>query len=164
MHSSSELQTSCLSLCRESSKKNPSTTCIQNDDAGGKQNVQSGRQFSHPLTWAGQWEELLSRMTRTVALCRTRAREREELGRLMTIPGVGPVCAMAVHTFAPPMKSFKCGRDFAAQAGLTLRRRSAAGRQRLGRITRMGQRGLRQLLVPGAASVLRHARRRAEFG
>ncbi len=94
---------------------------------------------------------------------RTRAREREELKRLMTIPGIGPTCAMAVHAFAPPMESFKSGRDFAAWVGLTPRQHSTAGRQRLGRITNMGQRDLRQLLVQGATSVLRYARRRAEL-
>ena len=45
---------------------------------------------------------------------RTRARERDELRRLMTIPGIGPICAMAVHAFAPPMSSFRRGRDFAS--------------------------------------------------
>ncbi len=45
---------------------------------------------------------------------RTRAREREEMKRLMTIPGIGPICAMAVHAFAPPMASFRRGRDFAS--------------------------------------------------
>ena len=45
---------------------------------------------------------------------RTRAREREEMKRLMTIPGIGPLSAMAVHAFAPPMASFRRGRDFAS--------------------------------------------------
>ena len=94
---------------------------------------------------------------------RVRARERAEMKRLMTIPGVGPVCAMAVHAFAPPMESFRSGRDFAAWVGLTPRQHSTGGRQRLGRITKMGQRDIRQLLVLGATAVLRHARKRAEL-
>ncbi len=77
----------------------------------------------------------------------------------MTIPGIGPVRAMAVHAFAPPMESFRRGRDFAARIGLTPREHSTAGRQLFGRITRMRQRDLGQLLVPGATSVLRHAPR-----
>ena len=93
---------------------------------------------------------------------RVRARARAEMKRLMTIPGVGPVCAMAVHALAPPMESFRSGRDFAAWVGLTPRQHSTGGRQRLGRITKMGQRDIRPLLVPGATAVLRHARRRAE--
>ena len=64
----------------------------------------------------------------------------DDLRRLMSIPGVGPMRAMAVHDFAPPMETFGLGRDFAAWAGLTPREYSTPGRQRLGRITRMGQR------------------------
>lgn len=90
-------------------------------------------------------------------------RESKELRRLTTIPGVGEVTALAVHAFAPSMASFARGRDFAAWIGLTPRELSTGGRQRLGRITKMGQRDLRQLLVLGATSVLRHARRRKEI-
>ena len=93
----------------------------------------------------------------------TRTRAREEMKRLMTIPGIGPICAMALHAFAPPMENFGCGRDFAAWVGLTPRQHSTAGKQRLGRITKMGQRDLRQLLVLGATSVLRHMRKREEL-
>ena len=93
----------------------------------------------------------------------TRQRAREEMKRLMTIPGIGPICAMALHAFAPPMESFGCGRDFAAWVGLTPRQHSTAGKHRLGRITKMGQRDLRQLLVLGATSVLRHMRKREEL-
>ena len=89
---------------------------------------------------------------------RTRARERDELKRLMTIPGIGPICAMAVHAFAPPMAAFESGRDFAAWIGLTPRQHSTAGRQRLGRITRTGQRDLGQPLVLDATAVPGHRR------
>ena len=89
-----------------------------------------------------------------------RSREREDIRNLMTIPGIGPVCAIAVHAFAPPMESFRRGRDFAAWTGLTPRQHSTAGRQRLGRITKMGQRDIRSLLVQGAVAVLRHRRGR----
>ena len=90
-------------------------------------------------------------------------REQEDLRRLMTIPGVGEVSAMAMHAFAPPMESFARGRDFAAWIGLTPREVSTGGRQQLGRITKMGQRDLRRLLVLGAMTVIRHARRRKEI-
>ena len=70
---------------------------------------------------------------------------------------------MALHAFAPPKESFGCGRDFAAWVGLTPRQHSTAGKQRLGRITKMGQHDLRQLLVLGATSVLRHMRKREEL-
>ena len=95
---------------------------------------------------------------------RSRTRAGEEMKRLMTIPGIGSICAMAVNAFAPPMESFGCGRDFAAWVGLTPRQHSTAGKQQLGRITKMGQRDLRQLLVLGATSVLRHMRKREDPG
>ena len=94
---------------------------------------------------------------------RSIVREDDEMRRLMTIPGVGEISAMAVRAFAPAMESFGRGRDFAAWIGLTPREASTAGRQRLGRITRMGQRDLRQLLILGATAVVRHARRRKEI-
>lgn len=90
-------------------------------------------------------------------------REHEELRRRMTIQGVGPMCAMAVHAFAPEMETFGRGRDFAAWVGLTPRETSTAGRQGLGRITRMGQRDMRQLLILEATAVVRHGRRRKEI-
>ena len=89
-------------------------------------------------------------------------REDEALRRLMTIPGVGELTAMAVHTFAPPMESFRTGRDFGAWIGLTPRESSTGGRQRLGRITKMGQRDIRRLLYLGATSVISSAIRRGK--
>ena len=90
-------------------------------------------------------------------------RKDEALQRLMTIPGVGELTAMAVHTFAPPMESFRNGRDFAAWVGLTPREWSTGGRQRLGRITKMGQRDIRRLLYLGAMAVISSATRRGEI-
>ena len=89
-------------------------------------------------------------------------REDEALRRLMTIPGVGELTAMAVHAYAPPMESFRKGRDFAAWVGLTLRESSTGGRQRLGQITKMGQRDIRRLLYLGATAVISSAIRRGE--
>ena len=82
---------------------------------------------------------------------RTSAYEDEEARRLMSIPGVGPVCASAIQAFAPPMESFRRGRDFSAWLGLV---------PRLGRISKMGQRDVRRLLITGAMSVVRWAVRR----
>lgn len=77
-----------------------------------------------------------------------------DVRRLQTIPGIGPVCAMAVSTFAPPMESFKRGRDFAAWLGLVPRQHSSGGKQKLGRTSKMGQRDIRRLLIVGAMSVV----------
>ncbi len=87
-------------------------------------------------------------------------RQDEEASRLMTIPGVGPITAMALQAFAPPMQSFRCGRDFAAWVGLVPRQHTTGGKPRLGKISKMGQRDLRRLLITGAMAEIRWAIRR----
>jgi len=77
--------------------------------------------------------------------------------RLLTIPGVGPITALAIETFAPPMEAFKRSRDFAAWLGLVPRQHSTGGKQLLGKISKMGQRDIRRLLITGAMVVVRWA-------
>ena len=72
----------------------------------------------------------------------------------MTIPGIGPITAMALQAFAPPMESFRRGRDFSAWLGLVPRQHTTGGKPRLGRISKMGQRDLRRLLIIGAMAVV----------
>ncbi len=91
---------------------------------------------------------------------RQRSRRDADSARLMTVPGVGPVCALALQAFAPPMESFRRGRDFAAWLGLTPRQHTTGGKPRLGKMSKMGQRDLRRLLIIGAMSVVRQAARR----
>ena len=90
------------------------------------------------------------------------AREDEEAVRLMTIPGIGPIGAMALQAFAPPMETFRRGRDFAAWLGLVPRQYTTGGKPRLGKISKMGQRNLRRLLIIGAMAVVSSAVRRGE--
>lgn len=90
----------------------------------------------------------------------TRAREDADARRLMTIPGIGPITATALLALAPPAQSFRNGRDFAAWVGLTPLQRSTGGKQKLGEITKMGERTLRRLLIVGSAAVVLHAARR----
>lgn len=80
--------------------------------------------------------------------------------RLMTIPGIGPISATAITTFAPPAETFTKGRDFAAWVGLTPRQHSTGGKERLGRTSKMGQRDIRRLLIIGAMAVVRWAARK----
>lgn len=80
--------------------------------------------------------------------------------RLTTIPGVGPITAAAISTFAPPMETFSKGRDFAAWVGLTPRQHSSGGKERLGRTSKMGQRDIRRFLIVGAVAVVRWAARK----
>jgi transposase len=89
-----------------------------------------------------------------------RAREDETARRLMTIPGIGPITATALTALAPPPETFARGRDFAAWLGLVPRQHSSGGRQKLGAISRMGERSLRRLLIIGASAVVLHASKR----
>lgn len=74
--------------------------------------------------------------------------------RLQTMPGVGPQTALAISGFAPPMESFKRGRDFAAWLGLVPRQYTSGGKERLGRVSKAGQTDIRSLLIIGAMSRL----------
>ena len=84
-----------------------------------------------------------------------RAREDSVARRLMTIPGIGPITAVALTALAPPAEGFAKGRDFAAWLGLTPRQMSNGGKQKLGAITKMGERTLRRLLIIGSTTVVR---------
>ena len=80
--------------------------------------------------------------------------------RLQNMPGVGPITAMAIETFAPPMAVFKRGRDFAAWLALVPRQHSTGGKQLLGSTSKMRQRDIRRLLIIGAMAVVRSALRK----
>jgi transposase len=86
-----------------------------------------------------------------------RAKQDPLARRLMTAPGVGPVTAAALSALAPAPEAFRCGRDFSAWLGLTPLQKSTGGKQKLGQITRMGERTLRRLLILGAAAVVKQA-------
>lgn len=77
--------------------------------------------------------------------------------RLKTIPGVGIITATALAASIPDPSLFQSGRQFAAFLGLVPSQNSTGGRTRLGRISKMGDRYLRKLLVVGATSVVRRA-------
>lgn len=78
-----------------------------------------------------------------------------EMRRLCTVPGVGPVTAGAIMAFAPGLRSFASGRNFAAWLGLVLRQRSIDDKARLGGMSKMGQGDIRKLLIVGAMSRIR---------
>jgi transposase len=77
--------------------------------------------------------------------------------RLAAVPGVGPITALTMAVKVDPGQ-FQSGRHFAAWLGLTPKEQSTGGRQCLGGISRAGDERLRQLLVLGATTVIRHAR------
>lgn len=91
---------------------------------------------------------------------RGRSRRDDTAKRLMTIPGIGVICATAIEALAPPIESFQKGRDFSAWLGLTPKQNSSGGKTRLGSTSKMGQRDLRRLLISGAMTVVRWADRK----
>ena len=76
---------------------------------------------------------------------------------LAEVPGIGPIGALNM-VLRVDASQFKSARHFAAWLGLTPRDHSTGGKQRMGGITRAGNERLRQLLVLGATSVIRHAK------
>ena len=88
-----------------------------------------------------------------------RARANPMIKRLMTIPGVGPIAATALAALAPAPETFRRGRDFAAWIGLTPLQKSSGGKERLGKVSKMGERTLRRLLIIGASSAAKAAAR-----
>ena len=92
---------------------------------------------------------------------RVRASAREtDLGRrLMEIPGAGPLIASAFIASVADPAAFKTGRDLAAWIGLVPKQSSSGGKERLGSISKAGNRYLRQMLVVGATAVIRYAER-----
>jgi transposase len=87
-------------------------------------------------------------------------RSNEASRRLETIPGIGPITATALAATITDPSVFTSGRELAAWIGLVPRQSSTGGKERLGRISKQGDQYLRWLLVAGAMSVIRHAKRR----
>ena len=87
-------------------------------------------------------------------------RSNETSRRLETIPGIGRITASALAASVSDPSVFKSGRELAAWIGLVPRQNATGGKQRLGRISKQGDQYLRWLLVAGALSVIRHAKRR----
>lgn len=103
-------------------------------------------------------KERITELDREITM---RAKTEDESARLMTIPGIGPITATAIAALAPPVETFRKGRDFAAWLGLTPVQRSTGGKQKLGATSKMGERTLRRLLIIGAAALIRQTSRRA---
>jgi len=80
--------------------------------------------------------------------------------RLETIPGIGFITATALAATVGDARVFRSGRQFAAWLGLVPKQHSSGGKERMGGISKMGDRYLRHLLVVGATAVLRYTRRK----
>lgn len=85
-------------------------------------------------------------------------RQNEASRRLAAVPGIGVITATAIVATVSDPGQFRSGRQFAAWLGLVPKQNSSGDRQRLGGISKQGDRYLRRLLVVGATAVIRHNR------
>ncbi|MFC4346825.1 IS110 family transposase [Kordiimonas lipolytica] len=110
-----------------------------------------------------QVELLSTRIDELTCRLREAVKVNDDMRRLCTVPGVGPVTAGAIMAFAPDLHSFSSGRNFAARLGLVPRQRSTGGKTRLGGVSKMGQSDVRRLLIVGAMSRIRWIVRKGEL-
>jgi transposase len=85
-------------------------------------------------------------------------RSNETSKRLDEIPGVGPALATALVASVADPKAFRSGRNFSAWIGLVPKQHSSGGKDRLGSISKQGDRYLRSLFTAGALAVIRYAK------
>ena len=85
-------------------------------------------------------------------------RSNQTSKRLNCIPGVGPLLATALVASVADPKAFRSGRNFSAWIGLVPKQYSSGGRERLGGISKRGDRYLRSLFVAGAFALIRYAK------
>lgn len=106
------------------------------------------------LDMLDQIDKLNERIDAKTVKIKSEALKTPVARRLETMPGVGPITALAIEAYAPPMEVFDNGRAFAAWLGLVPRQHSSGGKERLGRMTKAGQSDIRKLLINGAMSRL----------
>jgi transposase len=85
-------------------------------------------------------------------------RSNQTSKRLHYIPGVGPMLATALVASVADPRTFRSGRNFSAWIGLVPKQHSSGGKERLGGISKQGDRYLRGLFVAGALAVIRYAK------
>ena len=108
---------------------------------------------------AEQIEALTARVERLDRTIIAGVKGDEETRRLTSVPGVGPIIAATVKAVVQDAAGFRTGRDFASWIGLTPRSHSNGGKERLGAISKRGNKQLRTLLVVGATSILKLGKR-----
>jgi len=111
---------------------------------------------------AQQIRDLQARIAMLEGEIKTWFRGSDLAKRLETIPGIGYLTASALAASVTDPYRFTSGRQFAASLGLTPKANASGGRERKGRISKMGDRYLRRLLVNGMTSQLRSARRKPD--
>jgi len=103
------------------------------------------------------WQQMNESIGRIEKVLKGQARADEAAQRLMQMKGVAEKIATAVIAHAGNGHGYKNGRHFSANLGLVPKEHSSGGKQKLGGITKRGNRYLRRLLIQGAWSVIRYA-------
>lgn len=109
------------------------------------------------LELAGQIEALDARIEPLEREIVSAVRSNDTARRLASVPGIGPIIAGALLAMVPDPGGFSSARHFACWLGFAPRQNSSGGKQRLGRISKRGNRYLRSLLILGARNVLRRS-------
>lgn len=112
---------------------------------------------------ADQLRALRTRIKTVTARIETEQKTDPLARRLATIPGLGPIASSAFAVTTPDVAAFRSARDYSAWLGLTPKPHSSGGKERLGRISKAGNRYLRRLLYLGAMAQIA-ARRRGRPG
>jgi transposase len=110
---------------------------------------------------AEQFRDTQTKIEDVTAAIKAAAAQDEAAQRLQSIPGIGPITSSVLAATLPEVTGFRSSRDLAAWIGLTPKPHSSGGKERLGRISKMGNRYIRRLLYLGAMGVITARRRRA---
>lgn len=102
------------------------------------------------------------RLANLEKLIQRQAREDDRVKRLMKVEGIGPISATALVSAVGDARQFRSGRQFAAWLGLVPSQHSSGGKERLGAISKHGDKYLRTLLVHGARAVLKHCQEKTD--
>lgn len=133
----------------------------QNVDRLRKQMVQLPEAARMPVSVLfDQLQETNRRIERLTGEIEEAHQQSEASQRLVTIPGVGMLSATIIAATTPGVSNFGSARDYAAWLGLTPKPYSTGGKQRVGRISKMGNRYIRRLLYLGAMAQIMVRRRR----
>lgn len=115
---------------------------------------------------AGQLRDLRDLRARIEVVTERIATHQEDdplARRLATIPGIGKIASSAFAATTPDVSTFRSARDYSAWLGLTPKAHSSGGKEKLGRISKAGNRYLRRRLYLGAMAQI-SARRRGRSG
>lgn len=111
----------------------------------------------------GQFRDTKARIDAITADLRRTAEADETARRLQSVPGIGPITASVLAATLPDVSAFRSARDLSAWLGLTPKPHSSGGKERLGAISKMGNRYIRRLLYLGAMGVI-STRKRTDPG